>query len=124
MQTSNKGHLVFLSLINSYRDYKHQHFVEGLFHAILPEVQAECGPRNGVYVSNVCIHKQLANEGLAMKSGILGSVTATEAADYVISGVRNNEKSIMMPSFMTFVVKTLSFLPNSISTEIFNSIYA
>ena len=114
---------MFLSLINSYRDYKHQQFVEGLFHAILPEVQASWEPRTGVYVSNVCIHKYLVNEGHALRSGILGSVTPKVVADCVISGVRNNEKSITMPSLMTVVVKCLSFMPNSISEKILNSIY-
>lgn len=123
MQTANKGHLVFLSLVNSYRDYKHQQFVEGLFQAILPEGEASSEPQTGVYVSNVCIHQKLVNEGTTLRSSVLGSVTAKAAADYVISGVRKNENYISMPSLMTFAVRCLNFLPNSISERILNLIY-
>lgn len=125
MQTNNKGHLVFLSLINSYRDFKHHQFVEGLFYSTLPELQPSWGPRTGFYMTMIAIHKKFINENSnPATSGILGEISVQNASEGIICSLRKNENFVVMPFYMSHLTQALKLFPQSITKKILNLIYS
>lgn len=124
MQTNNKGHLVFLSLINNVRDYKLQCFVEGLFDAMLTELRHLSNSRD-VQATLINVHKKLIVEDgdVDVKAGIFGKVSAKAAVTRVIDGVRRNETYVTMPTFMTYATQITRLMPASISRMLLDLMY-
>jgi hypothetical protein len=124
MITNNRGHLVFISLVNSYTDFKHLQFVEGLFNSILPELHPSWGPRTGVRGTLVNIHKNLLVQGDKPRHGILGNVNINTAIEKIICGIRQNKKFVEFPSLMNVVLRfTNFFLPHDVSHKLLKLIY-
>lgn len=124
MMTNNRGHLVFISLVNSFTDFKHLQFVEGLFNSILPELHPSWGPRTGVRGTLVNIHKNLLVGGETPQNRMLGNVSITKAVEKIISGIRQNKKIVEFPSLMNVVLRLSGFLPHTVSHKLLKLIYA
>lgn len=127
MQANNRGHLVFITLINSIRDCKIQYFVEGLFDATLAELR-HLSNSSGVQATLMNIHEKLTDDDgeelhQLTKSGIIGKVSAKAAVNRVIDAVKRNETYVTMPIFMTFATQIIRFMPNSVSHMLFELMY-
>lgn len=127
MQTHNRGHLVFISLINGLRDLKLQYFVEGLFDATLAELR-HLSNSSGVQATLMNVHKKLIDDdgdGLqqAIKSGIIGKVSAKAAVNRIMDAVKRNETRVTMPTFMMYATKLTRFMPTSVSHMLLELMY-